>query len=296
MDEVEQIISEMLAAKGYGRAHAARKLEDHKDLRAVAALNKVVADDKEFMPVQRAAAISLKKIGDSSSIPFLITALKGHWEVRAAALEALSNIADESSIGILISALKERKRRHDIVELLGKVKGREKAVPALIEALEDPDPVIRGLAIKSLFKTRVFSAVPSIAARLLDKNENVRVTAVENLFEFSNISAVPWLLKATSDRNIVVMHNAFVLLEGICKSCKTHEEIADYEKLIKDFLRERREKPDLAKPSPRVIMLMSVLAKRRDELASQRDIILGEIPKPPKRGTIYRQMERVRNG
>lgn len=82
----------------------------------------------------------------------------------------------------LISAYKvfskDTLRRFYAVQLMG-FSGAKTAIPPLIEALEDPQPLIRAEACRSLEDLRARTAVPQLRARLEDLEAEVRIAARE---------------------------------------------------------------------------------------------------------------------
>ena len=72
---------------------------------------------------------------------------------------------------------RDPKVRLQIVLVLGKLKSR-RAVPALVKALDDPTPVVRGMAVLALLRVRDPSAVGPLRQRLsreTDANVKVRL-------------------------------------------------------------------------------------------------------------------------
>ncbi len=99
------------------------------------------------------SALALGRIQDPSTIPALAEALSDEIPpVRAAAAFALGQTWDEGAEQILIEALELEKNprvRGAIVDALGKL-GTEKACKPLAEALDAPEPDVRGRAAIAL--------------------------------------------------------------------------------------------------------------------------------------------------
>lgn len=73
---------------------------------------------------------------------------------------------------------KDKLRRFYAVQLMG-FSGDKKAIPPLMEALQDPEGLIRAEACRSLEDLRARKALPELRARLEDLDAEVRIAARE---------------------------------------------------------------------------------------------------------------------
>jgi len=119
--------------------------------------------------------------------------------VRDNAANSLGNEANNPEFGraaavavpALLQALKDRDPtlRGAAAFALGSIGAQpEKTVPALIEALKDPENRVRQSAADALgeFHSESSSAVPALAAALADPDDQVRQTAAKSLISFGS--------------------------------------------------------------------------------------------------------------
>ncbi len=88
----------------------------------------------------------------------------------------------EGALPDLVECYRKTKKdailRFLVVQLLG-FSGTKAAVPTLLEALDDRDPVVRAEACRSLEDLKSVAAVDALRARLDDMDDGVRVAAAE---------------------------------------------------------------------------------------------------------------------
>ena len=122
--------------------------------------------------VRAAAALALGAIATSQSLPALMEAQRGDDSpaVRSAASEALEEIPSTELAGALTGDA-DPEGRSAAAELLGQ-RGDPSAAPALIEALRDPEPEVRGAAENAV---KALGTVTSLenGAGLLDHSAGV---------------------------------------------------------------------------------------------------------------------------
>ncbi len=104
-------------------------------------------------------------------------------------------------------------RRHAAVHL-GRA-GDPSAVPALVEALEDPESSVRREATKALGAVKDALAVAALVAALGDRDMNVRFYAAHALGEIKNPKAAEALLRALQDPEWCVRDQAAWALREI---------------------------------------------------------------------------------
>lgn len=82
---------------------------------------------------------------------------------------------------------------------------RHEAVPALIEALNDPSPIVRGRAIRIIARIGpdAAEAVPALIERLRDDDETVRIAAARALGQIGPgaKAAIPVLMQGLREEN-----------------------------------------------------------------------------------------------
>ena len=150
--------------------------------------------------------------------------------------------------------------------------------------------------------------MPALAKALSDGNEDVRVNAAWALGNAARNGAdiavaMPALVGALSDGDTWVKANAAWALEKVIEKYTSIEPLNEMETKLQesyDSVKKRYLSPKDAELVGIGLMfsrLMNAIAKARNELTPQRDILLDDIPKPPKKGEIYRIIRgTVRNG
>ncbi len=204
----------------------------------------------------------------------------------------------------------------------------ERAVPALIELLEDSNKVVREYAARALGTIGHKSAVPALSKALTDGDKDVREKAMIALKkigkpavlvlcevlkgrdldkqkdaawalgEIREPSAVPALCEALKDENRDLRWISAKALELIVVGCET---IEDFEKVEKEIdegsaaLRKEKDRDVRITAQIEIASLTREIAKRKDELAPERDLLLDNKPKPPKKGRgTYNILSRTR--
>ena len=104
---------------------------------------------------------------------------------RERAIQQAADGADPDRLVSLISN-DDALRRNAALEALGK--GGRRSVPALVRALNDPDPEVVMFAASTLGKTRDPSAIPHLAAVLKHSDINICQAAIESLGELRAVS------------------------------------------------------------------------------------------------------------
>jgi DNA anti-recombination protein RmuC len=151
-------------------------------------------------------------------------------------------------------------------------------------------------------------AIPALSNALTDANKDVRRDAARALgnaaYNGADISvAIPALANALSDENEYVRTNAAWALGKVIQKSTSIEPLDEIETKLResyDALRDkcRNQKQDeLVEIGFTFSKLMNEIAKKKNSLAPMRDILLDDVPKPPKKGEIYQQVRgTVRNG
>ena len=130
------------------------------------AVERVVA-----LPLGEAIALLVERLGDPS------------WRVRKAVVERLTALPDvETSALCLVAALGDGEnpgRRNAAVEAL--VHCGARALPALLGAIESPDPDVRKLVVDTLAGIADARAESALVAAVADPDPNVRAAAADAL-------------------------------------------------------------------------------------------------------------------
>jgi HEAT repeat protein len=270
-----------------------------KDARAIPALIETLKDKNLAVQEQVRNALTLGKLNTAIEL----------GKVRTNAAWALAYIG-APAVPALVEALKDRDAyvREWAAGALGEIQGVH-AVPELIETLNDENCKVRAQAVRALGdiakansgNSDVAKAVPALIEALNDENCDVRVRAVHALGEIKVVSAVPVLIEALKDEDASVRYGAAHALGDILKTCKTIDRVCEFEARLKEGLelvKKHSNRDEIAGIGLEVSQLRIEAAKKKNELAPKRDIILDGIPRPPKKGgTIYHSMRRaVRDG
>jgi len=125
----------------------------------------------------------------------------------------------EKAVPALILALNDENSyvRRSAAEALGKI-GNSQAVDALILALNDKDSYVRRSAAEALGKIGNSQAVDALILALNDKDSYVRRSAAEALGKIGNSQAVDALILALNDENSYVRRSAAEALGKIGNS------------------------------------------------------------------------------
>ncbi len=145
-------------------------------------------------------------------------------------------------------------------------------------------------------------AVPALIEALKDKEKTGRWRAAEALGDIGDDRAVEPLIAGLKDEEPWVRWWAANALGKIFENCKTIEALEAYEKQLDEGLARLQKKyyrpQDLVEVGFEIARLKKYIAADKNELASHRDLILEDIPKPPpkKKGRIYQSMRRATHG
>ena len=157
------------------RVNAVHALGEIKDRRAVPALIEALKNKD----LKHAAVNALGNIKDSRAVPELIIALKDEGSaVRESAARALGRIKDPTTIDVLIKTLKDAEWNVRVNAVWALSQFKVRAIPALIEALNDKNELVREGAASALGRTKnkeTVTALRNIA--YFDMSEKVRVAA-----------------------------------------------------------------------------------------------------------------------
>ncbi len=154
--------------------------------------------------VHRVAIGAIALIADRSGEQALIQALQNpneDNEARAQAATGLGKIATPEAIAALVKALTDYDLKVELAAVSGLARAGLPAVPALLEALKQPDARLRLRAAQALAGIQTQQADTGLIALLHDKDPQVRVEAARALGFEGNAPAVQPLVQLLGDRN-----------------------------------------------------------------------------------------------
>jgi hypothetical protein len=134
------------------------------------------------------------------------------------------------------------------------------------------------------------------------KNEcyrDLRDIAEETLVKIGK-PAVPALIDALKGGDSRAQKNADRALGKILNNSKTAQELREFETKLQEGyekLRKRcKERDELPDAQMKISQLRIAASVKRNQLSEDKGILLDYKPKPPKKGGMYQQLRRVRNG
>ncbi len=273
---------------------------------------------------------TLQKIGDKG-IEAIAKSLESEYEeVRMIAAWKLGAIRPVSAVLALARAMAEapdyetRKRSKQALIAIG-----SPAIPALRERLHAGPSVGVYNAIEALGKIRDPSVIPDLLdlgsrhtdaiaekvaealenlecreaeeflIRALEKRIRIRLAAIKSLGKIGTVQAIEGLEICLGSDNLTIRNQAYDALEKILDRCRTTEELERYEKGLDEGLtrlQRRFRDDDLVGIGFGIAGLKKQVAATKNDLASNKDLILEDIPKPPPKdkGRMYQQLRRNR--
>ena len=183
------------------RVECVNILGEIKDKRAVPVIISVL--NEKHMTMRYSAARSLGKIGDNRATPDLIKLLEDpESEVRFYTAEAIGNIGDEQASKPLANVVlndSTAKVRLAAITALDKVGGKSES-KAVIDALADSDPDVRGYAAELAASWAIQEGLPIITRMIKEDRANIaRAACARALGVYNDITAVPSLIVALDD-------------------------------------------------------------------------------------------------
>ena len=158
-----------------------------------------MSDGQQLMPVRKAVASALVKIGPPAVDPLLAALKHADVEVRTLAAWSLGRLGDKRAVGLLAAALKDKDEQVRAAAA-GALKGIADpgAVQALAEAMTDQASDVGDSAAEAMTALGPAAVQPLIAA-LKDKDPRVRARAAGALGELADQQAVAPLVAALKD-------------------------------------------------------------------------------------------------
>jgi HEAT repeat protein len=331
MDDIEELVKKLGDPDPKVKSDAAEALSDAAfngaDITvAVSALVEALSD--RYARVRGNAALALRNAARngtnmSVAIPALVKALsdaKKTVQKRAArALESADTHGADISAAIpaLAKLLSDEDVRGDAVWTLmfAATKGADisVAIPALPKAFSDRDVRVRENAVCALkyaallHGADISAAVPALAEAVFAGDKDVHEIAAEALDaaianEKSRDAALSALVKKLSDMDASVWRMDARTFGEFIERCASVEALGAMAAKLQESYSVLKEKCRYGKEQEpigtgfRFYRLMVRIADKKNALASQHDILLDEKPKPPKKGGVYQEIRRARNG
>jgi vesicle coat complex subunit len=198
----------------------------------------------------------------------------------------------------------------DKIDRLAKWLGKEDYpkvdIQKSIAELGDAYPTIRTNGVRALWNAArhgqdMTAAIPALEKALSDKEPYVREKAANALSRAATDGtditiAVPALAKMLSDSDAEARAGAISALGNVVEKCPSLERLGWIEAKLRESRalkrEERQRKEEFARVGVRLSKLTNQIAKKKNSLAADRDIMLADIPKPPKGGTGIYQLTR----
>jgi HEAT repeat protein len=219
--------------------------DEDKDVRksAVEALC-MVGTEKAVYPLMKALGVedrevrinvvmALGRIGGDQAVDALMIALNDRDEgVRERAARELGGLGNEKGLDILIEVLREAHVRMSskhsrllVEDVLGQI-GSEKAVNALIDALDSEDSIARSHSAKALGQLRDEKAICALIKALGSKDSHVRLEAARALVIFNGNDLSKALQKSLRSEDSFVRHKAAKTIGYYSLEPRVSEELA----------------------------------------------------------------------
>jgi len=278
---------------------------------AVPALIEALKDQNEN--VRFLAAWALGAIRNVSAVPALVEAMnEENLEVKFIAAEGLEDILKE-----LIAQLNSANERSSKLALQKLVKIGEPAVPDLIKAFSR-SPFDDGCSYDGHYYARralVEIGNPAIP-HLINALKNMKFTlwdpVARIIGEIGDHSVSSSLVMMLMDKTPGVRERVKATFGYILDKCDNCQQLDEFQKelnnVFKNLTKKSHDREAIRDVGNMISSLIIKIAQKRNPLLEDKGILLSDIPKPPKRGTIYRTldsrretikrsvMERVRNG
>ena len=174
-------------------------------VRRTEAMAGLVGQGKAALPAVHEAIKRAERVNDQRAIGLLEDV---RWAIVVPdALEARTGSVRQTL------ARGKSSERQSAAERLGRAGGQ--ALGALIELVNDPDPLVVESAVRALSALGGDDAIPSMAALLQANENNVRMTAAQALGHTKSAAAMKPLLTVLDDPNEIVACTALAAVEEI---------------------------------------------------------------------------------
>jgi len=291
------------------RAFAVDKLGELKEASAVPELIDLIRDPNTFLGSRVAAALGM--IGDERAIPALINALHGKERVVEEATAALGKFSSKCVVPALLGAFGYRTELYTETYKVIRIFGFQ-AVPPLIAGLKNGNrhaPFITSMLIELLnnfctveqvkefgkildkeYENIIRSRGSEISSDLRSEFAELRRRYAIALSKSKDPSAVPLLVEELANKG-KDKHAIVIPLRHVLEDCKSAADINGFEDRLRvgmGLVKKRFGKDGMAEVQFIVSQFLCAAAKKKNELASDKGILLTDIPKPPKKGGVYR--------
>jgi HEAT repeat protein len=186
----------------------------------------------------------------------------GDYYVKKAALKRLGEFKDERAVSALIGIIMEKSRYSSVVEFE---------------------------------KPKVLKRYPLDC----DFPEDFLDTAMESLLRIGS-HAIPLLFERYMEMDSYAQERSEYIMSRVMDECGDFKNLHVFEKHLEQGLerikKRKKQNADQARAQSLIAKLRIVLEDRKNKLASGRDLLLHEKPKPPKKSRMYQQLRRQRNG
>jgi HEAT repeat protein len=198
-EELRKVVTALRHPSAEVRAAACFRLEAIADPRTVDVLMDVLRNPLEDAQVRNAAASALETIGGPAVVNKLIEVMReakaNDW-LTVFSLAALGETAFDPLLAVLSNP--QAKGRAHAATALGLI-GDRRAVGALLNALQDRDPVLRSRVAVALGRLGDERAFENLVMALRDPKMHVRRDAMWALSELGDRRAVGLLVRALRD-------------------------------------------------------------------------------------------------
>lgn len=181
-----------------------RAISNYKDKKGIPALLYCLNDKDANYKMRFMAAEALGTIGDENAVESLISIVSDENEksvyVRESAATALGMIGDMRAVDTFLSILETKKGilgkftflKERIIEALLKmdISGSQRAINAMIKALDDESPQVRINAIECIMNSKDKNASSIIKAKLDDPDSEVIKNAIIALYNLDGKDAL----------------------------------------------------------------------------------------------------------
>ena len=207
-EDLRKVVMTLRHPSAEVRAAACFRLEEIADPRTVDVLGGVLRNPQEDAQVRSAAANALETIGSPAGVNKLIEVMREakitDW-LTVFSLAALGETAFDPLLAILTDP--QAKGRPHAAMALG-LSGDRRAVGALLNALQDRDPILRSRAAVALGRIGDERAFESLVLALRDPKIHVRRDAMWALSELGDKRAMGLLLRALRDPSRFIRQQA----------------------------------------------------------------------------------------
>jgi len=179
------LLCQYLANENIGTRNLASEILTTLGTQSVPALSEKVFDPDH--DVRKFAVDILGTIRDGSSVEVVIQALSdSSANVVCSAAEALGMLAAPKSVGPLVETYdRYAEARAQVVEALGKI-GDRGAIPVLIRALDDTDPVVVFTAVEAMGNMRTREVEPYLRKLLKREDSALQEAVVSSLIKLAH--------------------------------------------------------------------------------------------------------------